>query len=172
MISFPKSCKHCTIDPSKKEHWYQDGKRWRCCQQRRDYRRRRYAEGKLKVSRKRTEEGERKVKIRRRYYAAKTNDKKKGFTGTLNTIEAYLLMDGKPCHYCEVMLPVMGLDRKDSSMGHRLDNVVTCCEECNMLLTDLPYEAKKILAPGLKQLRDEGHLDRWIIPQKRNRNKK
>ena len=47
---------------------------------------------------------------------------------------------GKPCHYCGCKIEITGLDRKDSSKGYSLDNVVPCCANCNRKKQDKPYE--------------------------------
>jgi 5-methylcytosine-specific restriction endonuclease McrA len=47
---------------------------------------------------------------------------------------------GKPCHYCGCDIEVTGLDRKDSSKGYTLDNVVSCCWNCNTKKGPKPYE--------------------------------
>ena len=39
----------------------------------------------------------------------------------------------KPCHYCGVEgWDIIGCDRIDNDKPHTLDNVVPCCEECNI----------------------------------------
>ena len=58
------------------------------------------------------------------------------------------------CHYCGrqpasvyvykgTKIPVTilrnGIDRKDSSLGYVLGNVVTCCQQCNMAKSDYSY---------------------------------
>ena len=44
-----------------------------------------------------------------------------------------------PCHYCGIVQTkgFNGVDRLDSSEGYVLDNVVSCCEMCNMMKTCL-----------------------------------
>lgn len=51
------------------------------------------------------------------------------------SFENYLQLIKKPCHYCFGPLSQfgVGLDRKDSSLGYELDNVVPCCGDCNMI---------------------------------------
>ena len=36
------------------------------------------------------------------------------------------------CFYCGENIKSRGLDRKDNSIGHTIDNTVVCCELCNM----------------------------------------
>ena len=42
-----------------------------------------------------------------------------------------------PCHYCGIIQPkgFNGVDRIDSTTGYKVDNVVSCCEMCNMMKT-------------------------------------
>tara|TARA_R100001510_G_C7601378_1_gene167836 strand:+ start:104 stop:961 length:858 start_codon:yes stop_codon:yes gene_type:complete len=46
---------------------------------------------------------------------------------------------GADCHYCGEP-NCNGLDRKDSSEGYTLDNVVSCCYSCNCKKWKTPYE--------------------------------
>lgn len=55
------------------------------------------------------------------------------------TIDEYLLLHGKPCHYCGISS--IGLDRIDSAICYRLDNVVPCCTVCNMMKGTLERDA-------------------------------
>lgn len=86
------------------------------------------------------------------------------------TIEkhAALSLMGLPCSYCGLE-KAGGLDRRDSAKGHTEENVVPCCMWCNSLLSDLPPEAKDLLKPGLKKIREAGIFGTWVIPQMRNR---
>lgn len=71
-----------------------------------------------------------------------------------------------PCFYCGLE-GITGLDRIDNSKGHCVDNVRSCCEQCNNILGDLPDSAKLCLASGLAEARQKGYLSEWIIPTKR-----
>lgn len=51
------------------------------------------------------------------------------------TYQEYLKFYEKPCFYCGVSS--IGLDRIDSVLGYKLDNVVTCCAICNMMKASL-----------------------------------
>ena len=59
---------------------------------------------------------------------------------------------GKPCHYCGCKIEITGLDRKDSSKGYSLDNIVPCCHDCNRKKKDKPYDQFV-----LEQNLSEGH---------------
>jgi hypothetical protein len=68
------------------------------------------------------------------------------------------LVIGKTCHYCDGGLPEAGcaLDRKDSSVGYTINNVVPCCSECNEIKGDnLTYEEMVEIAKLLKALRNK-----------------
>lgn len=81
-----------------------------------------------------------------------------------------LLSDTPSCFYCEEdRISMLGLDRKDNTKGHALSNVVVCCEKCNHLLADIPFEAKLLLKEGLKQIREKGLFDNWEIKTKRKK---
>jgi hypothetical protein len=57
----------------------------------------------------------------------------------LLTLEEYTLLIKQPCHYCNnefgttVGMMATGLDRLDNSRGYEMDNVVSCCYECNTM---------------------------------------
>lgn len=58
--------------------------------------------------------------------------KRRGLPFTL-TMDEYLAIRAKPCHYCGFPVPPTGLamDRLDNSGGYTPDNVVPCCWPCN-----------------------------------------
>jgi hypothetical protein len=63
---------------------------------------------------------------------------------------------GASCHYCGNFITSNGgsLDRKDSSIGYILDNVVPCCASCNKVKSDvLSYEEMVYLMPLLMVFR-------------------
>lgn len=102
-----------------------------------------------------------KVKIK----AYQSLDKKRGYdTCTMKEAESVIL--GASCVYCGSDQGI-GLDRKDNNQGHAIANVVSCCEKCNMILGDIPYEAKLLLADGLRNIHNAGLLDNWTIKTKR-----
>jgi len=47
------------------------------------------------------------------------------------TMEQFLTFWGKPCHYCGKEIELIGLDRVDSSIGYVMENIVSCCSQCN-----------------------------------------
>lgn len=70
-----------------------------------------------------------------KYNRAKASIKKKGGL-LLLTKNEYLLIIGKPCHYCGDLLNNeknrgIRLDRIDNTKTYVLDNVLSCCGFCN-----------------------------------------
>jgi hypothetical protein len=152
-----------------KDDRYRDGGTWRCREKKRAAGRRHAARVQadpIRLERKKLIEKSwtRKNAIYIRYKAYAHEDRKRGF----QTIEkeAALALMSSPCFYCKTM-NADGLDRRDSAGGHTPDNVVSCCMECNTLLTDLPAVAKDMLADGLQKIREAGLFENWIIPQMR-----
>lgn len=92
-------------------------------------------------------------------------DSKRGFECTLSLEEVAALI-AKSCYYCGCS-PAKGLDRMNSLRAHVVGNVVPCCEKCNIILSDLPFEAKEKLKAGLHQIQQENLLTEWEIPTKR-----
>lgn len=43
---------------------------------------------------------------------------------------------GQPCHYCGLVNTKNGLDRVDNDLGYILENVVSCCIQCNRMKMD------------------------------------
>ena len=97
---------------------------------------------------------------------------KKNNRESITLLEFKLLILNQPyCSYCKHdTLSELGLDRLDNKKGHAISNVVICCEKCNHLLTDIPYEAKLLLASGLEEIRKRDLLKDWIIKTKRIKN--
>ena len=95
---------------------------------------------------------------KRRFTEAKKTAKKRNIEWKLTFNEYSSLID-LPCHYCENQLgkPVkrsIGLDRLDSNKCYELDNVVSCCYQCNcMKHIFLSPEEMKLLAKTLIEFR-------------------
>lgn len=80
-------------------------------------------------------------------------DKRQGWLDTCS-FEHFLKLSQQPCHYCgtqeltcyfyhrskTVAFQYNTLDRKDSSLGHTVANVVPCCKQCNRAKQDTPYQ--------------------------------
>lgn len=59
----------------------------------------------------------------------------------------------KPCLYCGY--PSTGLDRKDNSKGHTMDNCVPCCWECNTArMNNFSHEEMFILGEAIKTIKN------------------
>lgn len=72
------------------------------------------------------------------------------------TMEQYLELRSKPCHYCGYPLPTtgVGLDRKDDNIGYCLTNVVPCCWPCNQARgTYLTTEEAKVLGEAMGRIK-------------------
>ncbi len=97
-------------------------------------------------------------------------DKRKGRKSI--TLEEFrtLLFSTPYCYYCgETNNYILGLDRKDNTLGHEIANVVICCEKCNHFLTDIPFEAKLVLKEGMKQIKEQNLFKNWEIKTKRHK---
>ena len=175
MKSRLRFCPHCNRNV-RFDHWYWmpdprylAGGKWRCRQAKKEAGKRSRDRRKLDPVR-----HDRHLRYHRRYakkhltrgrYKAYCSvDKQRGFE-TISWISARVFM-GQPCWYCKVN-PAEGLDRKNSDKGHSPRNVVPCCQQCNIILGDLPYRAKLLFRGALKKARDMGFLGKWVIPTKR-----
>lgn len=69
----------------------------------------------------------------------KNGAKRRGFDFDLSK-EDFQTLWQKPCFYCADEIETIGLDRIDSNIGYRLDNVVPCCAICNTMKLALPRE--------------------------------
>lgn len=47
------------------------------------------------------------------------------------TYEQFISFWNKDCYYCGKEIDGIGLDRKDSSEGYNINNIVPCCSQCN-----------------------------------------
>lgn len=77
------------------------------------------------------------------------------------------------CHYCKTppqskenrvdvkngvfkeVIPVNGIDRKDSNLAYNLDNCVPCCSICNRAKRDMPYTDFIAWIDRIKNLKSE-----------------
>lgn len=60
------------------------------------------------------------------------------------TKEEFDKITSQPCYYCGDLGAISpsgfrynGIDRKDSSQGYNLDNIVPCCKVCNLMKLDI-----------------------------------
>lgn len=47
------------------------------------------------------------------------------------SFEQFIAFWQQPCYYCNVEIKTIGLDRIDNQQGYYIDNVVSCCRNCN-----------------------------------------
>lgn len=86
------------------------------------------------------------------------------------TLEQFVDLCHKPCHYCgSVDLKIAktektddhyfgynGLDRMDNNIGYAISNVVPCCYICNRAKNSLPYEYFQVWLENLVKFRGKG----------------
>jgi hypothetical protein len=87
-----------------------------------------------------------------KFSTAKSKANKDGKEWTIR-FEDYDNLIKNNCHYCQGPLNTFGcgLDRKDSSIGYVLENVVPCCSRCNTTFSDLyTYQEKMLLAVTIR----------------------
>lgn len=97
------------------------------------------------------------------YRDSRATDKKRGLNNNL-TIEWVQSEFKKGCNYClrAENECKMSLDRLDNSIGHIMSNVVPCCNFCNYLKRDMPYEAWKFLTPHIKAAIELNLFKDWM----------
>ena len=82
--------------------------------------------------------------VKVRYNAYVQNAKIRGFIFLL-TIDEFLEIVNKPCHYCgkESIIEykkMNGIDRKDSNIGYLKENCLPCCFRCNEAKNNCSYD--------------------------------
>lgn len=58
----------------------------------------------------------------------------------LLTYDEFMQFWNKPCAYCGDEILTIGLDRINNNKGYAMNNIVSCCERCNMMKGQLPRE--------------------------------
>lgn len=53
------------------------------------------------------------------------------------TYEEFMSFWQKPCSYCGAQINTIGIDRIDNTVGYILENVTSCCTECNFFKKDM-----------------------------------
>lgn len=107
-----------------------------------------------------TTEKYRSTKPSRRFSRAKGSAKNRELEFTL-TFEQYEALIALPCFYCNGELGIsrtgIGLDRLDNSKGYTIDNVVSCCGDCNRTRGDrFTPEETKIMIETILHFRKNG----------------
>lgn len=67
-----------------------------------------------------------------RYAKYKGSAKEKNIFFDL-TYKEFLSFWGKPCFYCNSPIKLIGLDRIDNTKGYIINNIVSCCQDCNYM---------------------------------------
>lgn len=72
-------------------------------------------------------------------------------------LDEYIAIIVLPCNYCRLPNTTQqsgGLDRLDNKRGYHLDNVVSCCPECNMVRNNIfTPEEMKLLGEVVRQIK-------------------
>ena len=92
---------------------------------------------------------------------ARRSDRKHGRDNDI-TKEFVLSLISGGCASCGETQLRMPLDRKDNALGHLQSNVVPACERCNYARRDMPYEAWLLIAPAMRQIREQGLFGDWV----------
>jgi hypothetical protein len=91
-----------------------------------------------------------------RFSRARSGVRAKKFGWTIQFNE-YVEIVKRPCTYCELDNTTdqgCGLDRQDPKQGYHLDNVVSCCPECNMVRNIIfTPEEMKVLGAAVRQVK-------------------
>lgn len=90
-----------------------------------------------------------------RFIFAKHLAKRRQYEWNIPREDYYKLIE-MACHYCGFPINEtgVGLDRKDNSKGYTIDNVVTCCKDCNTTRSDhYTYEEMLVLAPVIQMIK-------------------
>lgn len=72
----------------------------------------------------------------RKYTEYKAAAKKRNLEFTL-TLAQFSELRTRECLYCGSKNESMGIDRTDNMRGYILDNVASCCAECNYMKSDM-----------------------------------
>lgn len=99
-----------------------------------------------------------KLKIENRFKLAQRTAKRRDKLWSLSLEEYSSIVLPGICAYCSEAIPnkAAALDRKDSSLGYSIDNVVACCAKCNRFKLDyLSYEEMVAVTALLKQMRSK-----------------
>ncbi len=90
-------------------------------------------------------------------------DRKRGHDNDLD-LEAVQTLLEQPCVYCGETDLMLTLDRMNNTLGHTVNNVNTCCVRCNIVKSNMPYEAWLVVARGMREARLLGLFGPWTGP--------
>lgn len=91
-----------------------------------------------------------------RFRQGKYVSEKGGYIWDLTIDQWRSVVSKNSCHYCEGSLPETGhaLNRKDSTVGYMLGNVVACCFACNKIKNNtVSYLEMVAIAKVLREMR-------------------
>lgn len=112
----------------------------------------------------------RQFSIAAKYYSLLHVAAKKNLKVSISKAQLEGLLEDALCSYCSMPLlsTGYGLDRLDNKKGYSINNVITCCTDCNSLKSNLltTEETKKVVAL-LKKLRHSEIL--WAKPTNRRK---
>jgi hypothetical protein len=94
--------------------------------------------------------------LKQRFQVSKNRANKKQVFWGLSFEEWRNFVSDTQCHYCDGAMPEtgIGLDRKNNDIGYILENVASCCQECNRIKSDtLTYEEMLEVAKLIKRIR-------------------
>lgn len=116
------------------------------------------------------------------YHDYQKRAEKKGLTFSLTRV-IFDQMIGQDCFYCgspptnkhvngkdkNDYLIYNGIDRKDSEKGYEMDNIVSCCSECNYAKSDTPIgDFVKWLAKTYHHMEQTKVIYEWISNDTKN----
>jgi len=77
------------------------------------------------------------------------------------TKEQFIQYWEKPCYYCGDKVKFIGLDRIDNERGYTINNIVSCCWECNRMKKN--YSQKEFLDKCVKIAKNLLAREREVI---------
>lgn len=76
---------------------------------------------------------------KRRFYVYSQGAKDRNIEFSL-TFKEFKSFWGKKCYYCGTEIEGIGIDRKDNEIGYTMENIVSCCPQCNRMKMALTRE--------------------------------
>ncbi len=70
--------------------------------------------------------------LKGKYSEYKQSAKKRKIDFSL-TIEEFKQLWQIPCTYCGINIKTIGIDRVDSKKGYQVNNIISCCTDCNKI---------------------------------------
>lgn len=70
-------------------------------------------------------------------YRNSANQRKIDWNLTKEDFEKFWQLD---CYYCGDKISTIGIDRKNSSIGYEIENILPCCSNCNIIKMDSTYD--------------------------------